>query len=114
MPKIISCVKCTEEFDLYSSAKQKAGGKINECPDCAEESAVRYVGLMAADGKQAQATILSFGSEKDKEKYLSFWQNNSGFHKGKSCQLGNHLSTTPAVAFKTIVKHNATNHKGKL
>lgn len=109
-----TCIHCETEFDLYSEAKRRAGGKINECPDCAEEVTVKYAGVQAADGKQAQATILQFKSEADKLLYLKFWQNNSGLHKGKSCQLGNHLSTTPAVNFKTITEFKPTNHKGKL
>jgi hypothetical protein len=108
-----TCIHCEEEFDLNSPAKKKAGGKINECPDCAEESAIKYAGVQAADGKQSQATILKFNSDKDRENYISFWKNNSGFNKGKSCQLGNHLSTTPDIKFETIVDHIPTNHKGK-
>lgn len=112
--KIINCVICESEFDLHSPEKRRAGGRVNHCADCSEESTVRYAGLQAADGKQSQATILKFESEQDKTKYLHFWQNNSGLHKGKSCQLGNHLSTTPNISFTTIVAHNPTNHKGKL
>jgi hypothetical protein len=108
------CVQCDEEFDPTSSAKISVGGKINECPDCSTEDTVKYVGLQAADGKQAQATILKFTNIKDRQKYLQFWQNNSGLHKGKSCQLGNHLSTTPNVKFETITDFTPTNHKGKL
>lgn len=111
--RIQNCIHCQEDFDLDSREKKEAGGKVNECPECAEESTVKYAGVQAADGKQAQATILKFDSERDKEKYLAFWKNNSGFNKGKSCQLGNHLSTTPGIKFQTIVAHNPTNHKGR-
>lgn len=112
--KIVSCTICEVEFDLHSIQKKKAGGRVSECSDCASEHAIKYVGLQAADGKQSQATILKFSNESDKQKYISFWQNNSGLHKGKSCQLGNHLSTTPNIKFETLVAHNPTNHKGKL
>lgn len=108
-----TCIHCEEEFELNSPAKRKAGGKINECPDCSEETETKYAGVQAADGKQAQATILKFNSDEDRENYISFWKNNSGFNKGKSCQLGNHLSTTPNIQFETIVDHIPTNHKGK-
>lgn len=108
------CIHCEDEFDINSSAKQKAGGKINECPDCAEEDTIKYAGVQAADGKQAQATILKFDSEADRSSYIAFWQNNSGLHKGKSCQLGSHLSTTPNIKFETITEFTPTNHKGKL
>lgn len=110
---IRACVHCEENFDLHSPEKRRAGGRSNQCPDCSEETTVKYAGVQAADGKQAQATILKFKSDMDKEKYLSFWQNNSGLHKGKSCQLGSHLSTTPNVSFETISGFTPTNHKGK-
>lgn len=107
------CIHCQEVFDLDSREKKLVGGKINECPDCATETAIKYAGVQAADGKQSQATILKFKSENDKKQYLRFWKNNSGFNKGKSCQLGNHLSTTPDIKFETVVAHNPTNHKGR-
>lgn len=110
---IFICTKCEDEFDPHSPAKRKAGGLINNCPDCSEETEVKVAGVQAADGKQAQATILRFKSEKDKEDYIRFWKNNSGYNKGKSCQLGSHLSTTPAISFETVVKFSPTNHKGK-
>jgi hypothetical protein len=107
------CIHCHDEFELHSPAKKLAGGKINECPECANESTIKYAGVQSADGKQAQATILKFKSEQDKSVYLNFWQNNSGLHKGKSCQLGNHLSTTPSIKFEIITNFSPTNHKGK-
>jgi hypothetical protein len=61
------CKICNEEFNHNSPEKKKAGGLINCCPDCSEETTVKYVGVSSADGKQAQATILKFESEKDKE-----------------------------------------------
>lgn len=107
------CRCCDIEFDPNSKEKKEAGGKIYHCPDCSEETEIKYIGLQSADGKQSQATILKFESEKDKETYLKFWQNNSGLHKSKSCQLGDHLSTTPNVKFETISGFSPTNHKGK-
>lgn len=111
--RIMNCVECDIDFDLHSHAKVRVGGRINTCPDCSEEHVVKYAGVQAADGKQSQATILKFNSEQDKSNYISFWRNNSGFNKGKSCQLGNHLSTTPAISFQTVQGFNPTNHKGK-
>lgn len=111
--KIITCIHCECEFDLHSQAKKMAGGKVNECAECSQESEIKYAGVQAADGKQSQATILKFKSEKDKSQYLAFWKNNSGMNKGKSCQLGNHLSTTPNIGFETITDFIPTNHKGK-
>lgn len=108
-----NCIICNDEFDDLSKEKIKLGGKITECPDCAEETAVRYAGVQSADGKTAQATILKFSSDKDREAYIDFWKNNSGFNKGKSCQLGGHLKTTPNIQFETVVDFTPTNHKGK-
>lgn len=107
------CIHCEEEFESNSLAKKMAGGKINECPDCSIENVVKYAGVQSADGKQSQATILKFSNEKDKERYLSFWRNNSGFNKGKSAQLGKHLSTDPGISFQTIIGFKPSNHKGK-
>jgi DNA-directed RNA polymerase subunit RPC12/RpoP len=107
------CSECGEEFDLHSPEKRRAGGKSIHCPNCSEETAIKYVGLQSADGKAPQATILKFKNEQDKRRYIHFWQNNSGLHKSKSCQLGAHLSTDPGVQFETIVGFNPTNHKGK-
>lgn len=111
--RIKNCIECGVEFDINSPEKIRAGGRITTCPDCSEETVVKYAGVQAADGKQSQATILKFTSEQDKNSYLSFWRNNSGFNKGKSCQLGNHLSTTPGISFETVQGFNPTNHKGK-
>lgn len=112
--KMMICAECEDEFDLHSPAKIKAKGLAIHCPDCSEETTVRYAGVQSADGKANQATILKFKSDSDKEKYLAFWKNNSGYHKGKSgAQLGKHLSTDPCISFETIVGFNPTNHKGK-
>lgn len=110
---LIECSICGDEFNPRAPEKKRVGGLINNCADCSEESTVKVIGLQAADGKQAQVQILSFNSDRDRQAYLNFWQNNTGLHKGKSCQLGTHLSTTPKVSFKTIQKHTPTNHKGK-
>jgi len=113
MNKIINCSACGFDFDLFSPEKRKVGGLATTCPDCSEETAVKYAGIQSADGKQSQATILKFNSSEDRGKYLDFWRNNIGMHKGKSCTLGNHLSTTPNISFTTVVAFNPTNHKGK-
>lgn len=107
------CVDCDVEFDERSPEKRRAGGRITQCAFCSVETTVKYAGVQAADGKQSQATILKFKSEQDKKQYIRFWQNNSGLHRGKVCSLGNHLSTTPNIAFETITAFSPTNHKGK-
>ena len=72
-PKTKNCVHCGTEFDLNSYAKQQAGGKINECPDCVEElgteTAVKYLGLQAGDGKTNALSIVAFESDSDREAY---------------------------------------------
>ena len=37
MRHIKECIHCGEEFSLHCPKKRRAGGKINECPDCVEE-----------------------------------------------------------------------------
>ena len=113
MSHMRECVECGDVFDLMSPAKRRIGGRVNTCVDCSEETTVKYAGVQAADGKQAQATILKFQSEQDKKQYISFWQNNSGLFRGKSCQIGSHLSTTPNIQFETVTAFIPTNHKGK-
>jgi len=109
-----TCAACESLFDPNSPAKQRAGGRVNTCPDCSDEPEVKYLGLANGDGKQASITVLAFGSSKDRDRYSSFYRNNAGYHKGKSCQLGSHLSTDPGVKFRTVTQSTATNHKGRL
>lgn len=92
----------------------RAGGHIGTCPECSQESTVKYLGLANGDGKQASVTVLSFKSQEDRRRYADFWRNNTGIHKGKSCQLGSHLSTSPGISFKTVTQSGATNHKGRM
>ena len=108
------CIECGGPFDPHSSEKRRSGGRINQCPDCSVETSVRYLGLSSGDGKQASVTILSFGSNSDRDRYASFYRNNSGVHRGKACQLGAHLSTDPGVKFRTVVREESRNHKGRL
>lgn len=108
------CIDCGTKFDPHSPAKRRAGGLINTCPDCSHEPAVKYLGLANGDGKQASITVLAFESSKDRDRYSDFYRNNTGYHKGKSCQLGSHLSTDPGVHFRTVTQSTATNHKGRM
>ena len=108
------CVECESMFDPRSPSKMRAGGHIGTCPDCSQESTVKYLGLANGDGKQASVTVLSFKSQEDRSRYADFWRNNTGIHKGKSCQLGSHLSTSPGISFKTVTQSGATNHKGRM
>lgn len=108
------CTECGIEFDPNHPEKRRVGGKINECPQCADEKVVKYLGLQSADGKMAGVTILAFDNKKDREKYRRMWWNNSGMNRGKSCQLGGRLSPDPHVKFRKV--HEAglnMNHKGQ-
>ena len=109
---IRDCVTCGGTFDTHSPAKLRAGGRINTCPDCSDEPAVKYLGLSAGDGKQAGVTILKFDSKEDREEYRQMWWVNSGMMVGKSCQLG-YQKRTPNIRFRTVTQATATNHKGK-
>lgn len=112
--QLIQCALCEEEFNPNSREKKLAGGLRIHCPDCSEETAVKYAGVSSGEGKQGSVAVLKFNSETDRAAYISYWQNNSGLHKNKGCQIGRGLKTTPAISFKTmaIFKGNE-NHKGK-
>jgi hypothetical protein len=108
---IKECKHCEMEFDANSRYKKKAGGYINECPDCVislgTESSVRYRGVTTGDGKMACTQILKFDSEADAQAYVQTWNNNSGFNNRRSGGLND-------IKF-TKVGENAgnSNHKGK-
>jgi hypothetical protein len=113
------CKWCESEFNLFSRQKKLAGGLINECPDCLEElggdqSPPKYLGVASGDGKMASITLLAFEDQKSREKYANAWRNNSGQNKGKSCQLGTHLTSMSGMKFKKIGENAGnSNHKGK-
>ncbi len=113
-----ACVHCETEFDPTSYAKKRAGGKINECEDCVEdlqtETAVKYLGLQAGDGKTNALSIVAFESNSDRESYSRAWKAVTGFHKGKSC----HLSGSQTNIGNRPMRHVSYaggngNHKGK-
>lgn len=108
------CTECGAMFDPNHPEKKRAGGLITHCTSCSKETEVKYLGLQSADGKMAGITILAMENQEDREKYRRMWWNNSGMNKGKSCQLGGHLTPDPGVRFKKL--HEAglgNNHKGK-
>lgn len=109
----MTCVECGDEYG-WDKNRAKLGGKRIHCADCAEETSVRYAGVQGSDGKQASVSILRFDSQQDREQYLDFWQANSGLKKGKSCQLGWGLKSTPSISFQTVaVFEGNVNAKGK-
>jgi len=115
---IKSCIHCGDEFNASSRQKQIVGGKINECPDCVEtlgtETTVAYLGVCMGEGKQGGVQILAFEDDSSRSAYLKGWRNNSGQNKGKSCQLGKHLSSTGGIRFKKMGETPAnSNHNGR-
>jgi hypothetical protein len=114
-----TCKWCGDSFNPNSPRKVQIGGYINECPDCVEDnggdiSSPKYVGVAAGNGKMSDITILSFETEEAREAYTRAWRNNAGFNKGKSCQLGRHLTSMHGMAFNQVAENIAnSNHKGK-
>ena len=112
--KIINCSECDIEFDVHSREKRKVGGISTHCIDCSEETVVKYAGVAAGEGKQGAVQVLKFNTAEDRKNYLSYWQANSGLHKGKSCQLGWGTKSTPGIKFQTVATFTGNvNHKGK-
>ena len=116
---IKTCKHCNVEFDTRSSAKRQAGGKINECPSCVEElgteTAVKYLGLSAGDGKASALSIVAFESDEDREAYSSAWKAVTGFNKGKSCHLSKSNIPMNGMKFRRVGENfGNSNHKGKL
>ena len=111
---IRNCVECDDQFDTQSRAKRQVGGLATVCPECSEETTVRYAGVQNSDGKQAGVTIMRFKTEQDRAAYIDFWKVNSGFHKGKECQIGRGLKSSPSFSYETVaVFEGNMNHKGK-
>jgi len=111
--KIIECSECGFEYDLYSPEKRRAGGRMNHCPDCAEETTVKYAGISAGEGKMGSVQVLKFASENDREAYMKFWKATSGMNTGKQCQM-QFRAKEPNVKFSTVATFTGNvNHKGK-
>ena len=115
---IRTCKHCDIDFDTRSSAKRTAGGRINECPDCVEElcteTAVKYLGLQAGDGKCTALSIVAFESDEDREGYSRAWKSVTGYHKGKSCHLSGSNSTIGNRPMRHVSYAAGNgNHKGK-
>lgn len=111
--KQITCTECDGVFDLHSPEKRRAGGKINHCPDCAEETTPKYAGVSAGEGKMGNLEVLKFETEADKQAYMRFWKATSGMNTGKNCQM-QHRAKEPNVKFATVARFTGNkNHKGK-
>lgn len=110
---IRECAECDIEYDDRSPQKQEAGGLIIHCPDCSEETQVRYLGVNNASGKMAGVEIMAFDSPQDREKYRDAWAKNTGLNKGKSSPLGN-AGGLSGIKFRKVASFGGNpNHKGK-
>jgi len=112
------CKICGVDFDLSSPHKKRVGGKINECPDCVEEheteTAVKYLGLQAGDGKTNALSIVAFDSNEDRDSYSRAWKATTGFHKGKSCHLSGSQTNIGGRPMRHVSYAGGNgNHKGK-
>ena len=119
MYRVKDCRHCGITFDLDDPQKLKAGGYIDECVDCLEarggdSSTPKYLGVAAGNGKMSDITILEFDSDAARSAYHQMWQANTGYFKGKSCQLGSHLTPMTGMKFKQVAENRGNdNHKGK-
>jgi hypothetical protein len=112
------CIHCESDFDANSREKHRSGGKINECPDCVyelgTETAVKYLGLTMGDGKSTAMSIVAFDSPEDRDSYSRAWKAVTGFHKGKSCQLGGVQTNIGGRPVRHVSYAGGNpNHKGK-
>jgi hypothetical protein len=107
------CRECGGEFDSNSKAKRQVGGLSTHCPDCSEETTVRYFGTSAGEGKQASVQVLKFNSQEDREAYAKYWRASSGLNTGKQCQMAFRANEVN-IQFQTRATFQGnTNHKGK-
>jgi hypothetical protein len=107
------CTDCENIFDSSSQQKKRAGGRINQCPDCSLETSPKVLGFASGDGKMASLSILKFKSQSDAEAYKEYFAKASGLRNGKSCQMHKPALTAPNVQFRTVAQSEATNHKGR-
>jgi hypothetical protein len=107
------CVECDGIFDPHSREKRRAGGLSTHCPECSDETSVRYLGISAGEGKQASVQVLKFSSESDRERYQRYWKASSGLNTGKNCQLG-YRANELNISFETRATFTGNvNAKGK-
>jgi hypothetical protein len=112
------CRHCGDYFDSSDPEKQAVGGYINECVDCIRKNGgsgpPRYLAVAAGNGKMSDITILEFADDAAREGYHGMWQANTGYFKGKSCQLGRGLTSTSGYSFNVKGEFRGNdNHKGR-
>lgn len=108
------CIDCGDSFESNSQQKRRAGGRVNQCPDCSIESSPKVLGFASGDGKMASLSILKFETQKDAEIYKEYFAKASGLRNGKSCQMHKPSLTAPKISFRTVAQTEAANHKGKM
>jgi hypothetical protein len=113
-----TCRHCRCKFDTNSAEKNRLGGFIDECVHCMKSLGIRdvpeYLAVKAGDGKMSDITLLRFDSDEERERYNHMWKTNTGFYKGKSCQIGRGLTSTVGFSFETVAEMRGNpNHKGK-
>jgi len=108
-----ACRACGESFDPASPEKQRAGGLIIHCPDCSEETEVKYLGVPNAAGKSQGIEVLAFPDEDARRRFSHAWGKNKGMGKGKSSPLGA-AGGLEGIPFKKVADFGRNdNHKGK-
>ena len=65
------CVSCSGTFDPNSLAKRRAGGRINTCPDCSDEPAVKPGQRISKNRVPAPLNALGFALEELREARLA-------------------------------------------
>jgi hypothetical protein len=101
------CVKCGSEYD--PKLRRGKPGKITECEDCAEESAVKFTGNMIYDHKTGCQIQINSDSN------LTLYIIKATALRNKGSNLGNNLK----VSYNTkgegrcLCTVSATNAKGK-
>ena len=111
--KIKTCKECGEEFDFDEKTRRKIRGLSTHCPECSDETSVRYLGISAGEGKQASVQVLKFSSESDRQAYQRYWKASSGLNTGKQCQLG-YRANELNISFETRATFTGNvNAKGK-
>lgn len=111
--KLIQCELCDELFNPHSREKKEAGGKFRHCPSCAEETAVKHLGVGDGCGKQSSIQVLAFETKEDRQNYARYWAGATGMGTGKNSHMS-YLPSPIQQKFRKIAEHGGnTNHKGK-
>lgn len=101
------CSKCGADYDIED--RRGKPGKLSECEDCAEETAVKFTGNMIYDHKTGCS--IQINSDPGLTAYIT----NATKLQNKGSNLGNNLK----VSYKTkgegrcIATVGASNAKGK-